>query len=63
MERLGWAHAVYWSRAIVLPLRGGARACLVPLLDMANHRQGAGVASKLSLESADTGGGGGVRRR
>ena len=45
MERLLWAHAVYWSRAIAVPgagvWSGSAAECLVPLLDMCNHRAGA----------------------
>ena len=39
-EELAWAHAAFWSRAIALPLPGGKRECLVPLLDMCNHRMG-----------------------
>lgn len=35
-----WAHAVFWSRALVLELPGGRAECLVPLLDMCNHRPG-----------------------
>jgi hypothetical protein len=38
---LRWAHAVFWSRALRVELPGGARECLVPLLDLANHRPGA----------------------
>ena len=45
-DRLLWAHAVYWSRAIRLKLPGGGFSsstgdgktdCLVPLLDSCNH--------------------------
>ena len=45
-DRLTWAHAVYWSRAIRLKLPGGGFSsstgdgktdCLVPLLDSCNH--------------------------
>ena len=39
-KRLCWAHAVYQSRAIRLPLPGGARPSLVPLLDLMNHSTG-----------------------
>mmetsp|Transcript_18468 Transcript_18468/g.51716 ORF Transcript_18468/g.51716 Transcript_18468/m.51716 type:complete len:536 (+) Transcript_18468:122-1729(+) len=39
---LAWAHAAFWSRAIALQLPGGRRECLVPLLDMCNHRMGCG---------------------
>jgi len=40
MEGLEWAHAVFWSRALVLDLPGRTE-CLVPLLDLCNHRAGA----------------------
>jgi len=36
------AHAVFWSRAITLTIDGAREECLVPLLDIANHRPGAG---------------------
>jgi hypothetical protein len=35
-----WAHAIFWSRALVLDAPGGRAECLVPLLDMCNHRPG-----------------------
>lgn len=44
LQDLRWAHAIYWSRALVVPLnsRGerGSVAALVPLLDSINHRPG-----------------------
>lgn len=50
-EDLKWAYAVFWSRALVLELPGSFRGsggrlgrgteCLVPLLDLCNHRAGA----------------------
>ena len=40
MRQLCWAHAIWHSRAIRLPLPGGPRECLVPLLDMMNHSTG-----------------------
>ena len=39
-ERLSWAYAIWHSRAINLPLHGGPRPCLVPLLDLMNHANG-----------------------
>ena len=36
------AHAVFWSRAITLTIDGTEEECLVPLLDIANHRPGCG---------------------
>lgn len=43
---LMWAQAIFWSRAIVLDLPKRTE-CLVPLLDMCNHR--AGSASELRV--------------
>ena len=40
LSRLCWAHAIWSSRAIRLPLPGGPRPSLVPLLDMMNHSAG-----------------------
>ena len=40
LGKLHWAHAMWASRAINLPLPGGARQCLVPLLDLMNHSPG-----------------------
>lgn len=45
LDALRWAYAVFWSRALVLQLPGGfggggGTECLVPLLDMCNHRAG-----------------------
>ena len=48
LRQLSWAHAVYWSRAIILPLPSGARPCLVPLLDMSNHSPG--TATRVTCE-------------
>lgn len=51
-DRLRWAHAVFWSRAIALPLpswsRGagagaGSDGALTPLLDLCNHAAGSRV--------------------
>ena len=52
--KLCWAHTMWSSRAIRLELPGGARPCLVPLLDMMNHSDG--VPSTVRLEWR-TGGG------
>lgn len=38
---LCWGHAIFWSRAICIPLRGGNEECLTPLLDLCNHAPGA----------------------
>ena len=48
LERLSWAAAVWSSRAIRLELPGGARECLVPLLDMMNHTPG--LSTRVTLE-------------
>ena len=55
---LCWAHAVFWSRAICVDgLPGGRQECLVPLLDMANHRPG--CTSQLAVERRPASGDGG----
>ena len=44
-----WAWAVTWSRALAVPLpssEGGSVNALIPLLDMANHKAGAGQAQE-----------------
>ena len=38
---LCWGHAIFWSRAICVPLGGGHEECLTPLLDLCNHAPGA----------------------
>jgi len=45
---IAWAYAIFWSRAIMLPLPGGSRACLVPLLDLCNHS--ASTAARVNCE-------------
>ena len=49
-RRLCWAHAMWASRAIRLELPGGARHCLVPLLDLMNHSPR--LAASVQLEHA-----------
>ena len=54
-ERLCWAYAMWQSRAIRLEMPGGARRCLVPLLDMMNHSSG--LPSTVTLERRGSTGG------
>ena len=35
-----WAAAVYWSRAVLVPLNGQRCEALTPLVDLMNHRPG-----------------------
>lgn len=46
-----WADAIFWSRAIQVPFLSGKEECLVPLLDLCNHR--AGSIAALTVESND----------
>ena len=39
-ESLRWAAAVYWSRAVLVPLDGQRCEALTPLIDLMNHRPG-----------------------
>jgi len=42
LEDLRWAHQCFWSRALRVPSpAGGLEECLVPLVDVLNHRPGA----------------------
>ncbi len=45
LDALRWAHAVFWSRALVVPLNSRGKPvqthAVVPLLDSLNHRPGA----------------------
>ncbi len=50
---LMWAHAVFWSRAIRVPLPSSDDECLVPLLDLCNHSSGS--AAELAVERTAVG--------
>ena len=58
-ERLMWAHAIFWSRALSVPLRGASlfaqnTEALVPLLDLCNHRAGSTCELKAERTSDGT---------
>jgi len=59
-EALCWAHAIFWSRALTVELDGLREECLVPAIDLCNHRPGSAhelsVRRMATLPAVDGGG-------
>ena len=59
-RRLCWGHAIFWSRALCIPLSSGREECLVPLLDLCNHSPGSTHELRVEAPPGHCGAGGGI---